>query len=307
MSNILNTFIFSPAKINLYLEVSKPDTTGYHPLKTIFQTIDLYDKLEFSLDKESNSREILLNLNTSKSQSDLFPLDNNNLITKVAQEFFTLANITNYNLQVNIHKYIPIAGGMAGGSSNAAATLFTLNNLYNNILTQGELLSIAQKFGSDIPFCLLGGCMAGTGYGELLTRIPSVLDYPIVLITPPADVFLSTALIFQAYDSNNNNLHKQSNSFETFTKYLISRDYNNINNHLYNDLEKTAITLCPWTERVKNILDKYNHKSLVSGSGPSLFALLENKAQAQELIKTLKQENISSSMHYPIYNHLQAI
>ena len=136
----------TPAKINLTLEVLNKRDDGFHNIQSIMQTINLYDYLTFNID---NAEEIKIEL---KGNSDEIPYNESNLIYKAAERFFKKANIDNVKLSVYIEKNIPISAGLAGGSTNAAGTIFALNKLFNNILSEDEINELCASLGSDLNF-----------------------------------------------------------------------------------------------------------------------------------------------------------
>jgi len=178
----------TPAKINLTLEVLDKRPDGFHNIQSIMQMINLYDYLTINIE-ESNSTEIKLS-GTSKE----IPYDKTNLVYKATKLFLDNTNINNKSINIHIEKNIPIAAGLAGGSSNAAGTLYGLNQLFNNILNTNELHELCMLLGSDLNVCLEGGCLLATGRGEKIQKLPfrenpvsTILEirYKLIIYTTP--------------------------------------------------------------------------------------------------------------------------
>jgi len=182
-------FIKSPAKINLHLEVIGKREDGFHELAMIMQNIDLSDYLEFEINNES-----LIKL---ESDCDDLSLSSDNLIVKSANLLRKQSNI-DFGANIFLRKNIPIGAGLAGGSSNAAATLIGLNKLWDLKLDQKKLCSLASKLGSDIPFFIYGGIQLCFGRGEILEKLDSKLEYGVLLLKNP-NVSVSTSETYKKY------------------------------------------------------------------------------------------------------------
>lgn len=261
--------IKTPAKINLTLEVLNKREDGFHNIQSIMQTINLYDFLTFCIEP-SSTIEIDL-----KGNSDEIPYNSSNLIYKSAIKFFEKAQINNIKLSVNIEKNIPVAAGLAGGSSNAAGTLYALNKLFDNILNEKEIDELCASLGSDLNFCLYGGCALCTSRGEIIEKIPS-FEQPVSLIKPP-NLGISAK---EAY-TNFSKLEDKSNPDNTtkLKQLLLNGTFNK--KLIYNSLEKS---LFPLYKELREIKEKVKN-SLMSGSGSTFFVL------EKELETTLNKEN----------------
>jgi len=193
MQDIAKTKIIikSPAKINLHLEVIGKRKDGFHELAMIMQTIDLSDYLEFQTNKEG-----LIKL---ESDCNDLSLSDDNLIVKSANILKKKSNI-DYGANIFLRKNIPIGAGLAGGSSNAAATLIGLNNLWNLKLDQETLCSLASTLGSDIPFFINGGIQLCFGRGEILEKLDTNFEYGVILLKNP-NVSVSTAETYKKYSN----------------------------------------------------------------------------------------------------------
>lgn len=304
MSNKLT--IYSAAKLNLYLSVGEKQVDGYHRLETVYQTIDLFDCLKFELN-ENSSEKYQIEISVSEStQSHLVPTNKSNLAYQAARLFFRKINKQNFNLKIEIDKKIPVAAGLAGGSSNAAATLFALNHLSGEPLDQNQLLLLAKELGSDVPFCLLGGCMLGTGRGDQLTRLSPFKDLLFVVVFPPKDETLSTKAIYDEFDKNPNANHQNKVSTEKFIETLLTKG-DAVSKILFNSLEDAAVNQSFWVDKTKSAIDSKGFSSLVSGSGPTVFTIAPNQAQANYLIEALKEEGFEAKSFRPTTESFQVI
>ena len=240
--------VMCPAKINLTLKVFKKDEiTGFHPIESIMQTVSLFDYLTFEL---TNSGKIELTGNNNEIE-----YNENNLIIKAALEFYKKANQKPKGLKIYLEKNIPVAAGLAGGSTDAAGTIFALNYIYNNILKKEDIVEINSKLGSDINFCYFGGRALAEGKGDNLT--PLEFEPFNLSIIKPKNLKISTKDAYEAFD----NLKKTSNMKNDLEFALISK---------YNELQKL-----------------HNLGFQMSGSGPSFFIL--NKTVSENL-KTSEYE-----------------
>ena len=181
----------SRAKVNLSIDVLGKRQDGYHLVEMIMQTIDLYDLIEI---KEKEENQI-----TIKSASEEIPLDCNNLVYKAADLIKKTFNLTK-GVEIYIQKNIPVAAGMAGGSSNAAAILVGLNKLWNLNLSDQTLEELGLKLGADVPFCINGGAVLASGIGEELTPIKGLSKDVCIVVCKP-DLFVSTKEVYESLDS----------------------------------------------------------------------------------------------------------
>ena len=296
MSRCIN--ILAPAKLNLFLEVeaNREQLSPYHQIKTVFQSIDLFDKLQLEVSEKIKPGEIEIKVLGQDTQKGV-PTGKSNLIYQAAKLFWQKSDLREQSLQVVLEKQIPVAGGLAGGSSDAAATLKALNHLNGELLKQDQLLEICQILGSDIPFCYLGGCMMGTGRGDRLTRLQVNNNLLFVVVFPPADLQLSASQIYQNFDQ----LNYYSNpplKFEKFVKKLLSKE--DISNEIFNSLEESVIQQSYWVEQVKSLIESAGFTSLVSGSGPTVFTIMPDLLLAQKLVGFLSSKNLHVQIHQAI-------
>ena len=300
--------VFCAAKLNLFLKVCEKQMDGYHRIETVFQSIDLFDKISLEIspiDNKDKKPEINISLESSK-QSHLVPTDKKNLMYQAAKLFFRKAEIQDTNLRIHIHKNIPVSGGLAGGSTNAAATLCALNYFFGELFSQTQLLDMCRELGSDVPFCLLGGCMLGTGRGDQLTRLTFPKDLVFVLVFPPSGLELKAKDVYERYDLLQSK-QPEEGRIEDFIKALLSDNKSNIAKKMMNSLEEAVVSLSYWVEEATSLIDSVGYQSLVSGSGPTVFALAPNEAQGQALIRKLKEAGYEASLHRAVSEPFQLI
>lgn len=267
----------TPAKVNLTLEVLNRREDGFHNIQSIMQTISLYDYITFTI-VPSDNLQIELNGNSKE-----IPYNQSNLVYKAAVKFFEKANINNIKLNVYIEKHIPVAAGLAGGSTNAAGTFFALNKLFDNILSKKAIDELCASLGSDLNFCLYGGCSLCTSRGEITEKIP-FYEQDISLIKPKnlgisaKEAYINFSKLYDKSNPDNTTKLKKLLEQNKFDKSLI-----------YNSLEKS---LFPYYEELRTI--KANVKnSLMSGSGSTFFVL-------EPEIKTTLDKN-----NYDIFENLK--
>jgi len=245
-------------KINWLLEVAELRLDKYHELSTLFQTIDLYDELSFSL-----AQNISLKI-VDKDFSANLPIDDSNLVIKAAK---LLANYLSKPLGVEIElkKSIPLGGGLGGGSADAAITLLALNKLWQTELSQQQLMELASKLGSDVPFFLIGGTAWGKGRGTEITIAPDI-DAPYLLLVNPG-VEISTSSVYLEFDRLTN--YGQMSTLATY--FFTSKEtlFPKINN----SLSPMAKAICPIVGVVETRLAELGAEAvLMSGSGATVWA-----------------------------------
>ena len=252
--------IKAPAKVNLTLEVLNKRPDGFHNIQSIMQTISLYDYITINLNRNFSGNEINLS-----GTSDAIPYDETNLVYKAAKLFFKTADINNYKTDIFIEKNIPIAAGLAGGSTDAAATLFGLDELYGKIYDETKLHELCSQLGSDLNVCLKGGCTLATGRGEQIENLP-VSDNKISLIKPK-NLGISAKEAYTKYSQ------KPLKTEKTKTQEMINalKTGKDISEFLYNDLEYAVFDDYEELQTIKN---KYP-KSIMTGSGSTYFVLNE--------------------------------
>ncbi len=284
--------LLAAAKINLYLEILGDRPDGYHELAMIMQSIDLADKLEVRTSRTQIIRVYC--------QHPEVPKDQTNLAYKAAQlmaKKFPDA-FAQYGVEISLQKNIPVAAGLAGGSSNGAAVLVGLDLVWNLGLTQSQLQQLGAELGSDVPFCISGGTVIATGRGEKLAPL-SDLDHLYLVLAKYKNLSISTAWAYQAYREKFDNTYitdtvileqrkKQLNS-GGLVKAIAHKEGGQIGKLLYNDLERVILPAYPQVAKLKDEFIKCNPLgAMMSGSGPTVFALAESKTQAEEIQEKVK-------------------
>lgn len=266
------------AKLNLTLAILGLLADGYHKLDTLYQSVNLDDTVFFTFDTNNSQIGFVESGNDVPSE---FPLDQNNLIIKAINLYkLEVEAARNIGVQVRISKQIPIGGGLAGGSSNAAAALYAMNTYFENALTTAELRHLAAKLGSDIPFCLHGGCARGTNRGENLEPMPhaTVMHF---LLSKPRDLSISTPAMYKAFDQHAEVLQKRPDT-QAACQALEEMNLKKLAEHMGNDFEPVVFSLHPQLKLVcDDMLDNSALAAHLSGSGPTLFGLFKNELDAQ--------------------------
>lgn len=280
--------LLAPAKINLYLEIIGDRPDGYHELAMIMQSIDLADQIEL--------RSISTDTIRVRCDHPQVPTDKSNLAHKAAalmvQQFPD--SFAQYGgVEIVIHKRIPVAAGLAGGSTDAAAVLVGLDLLWQLGLTQSELQELAAQLGSDVPFCVAGGTAIATGRGEQLSPLPS-LDNLHLVLGKHRTLAVSTAWAYSTYrqqfgssyltDVKNLESRSQAVHSGAMVKAIIHEDGVEIGQRLHNDLEKVVLPQYPQVLQLRQAFAANKVLgTMMSGSGPSVFALCESYQQAQQV------------------------
>lgn len=255
---------YSYAKINLTLDILKKRDDGYHEIKTVFQHINLSDKIEISIAND----EI-------KVFSNVKEINNENNICYKAALFLKEKFKVKKGVNIFIEKNIPIAAGLSGGSSNAALVLKSLNNLWDLKLTTTELIEISKEIGMDVAFHLIGGTCLGEGRGEIITKLKDLSKHYVILIYP--EIKLNTKDMYMSLDYNK--IGKKNSTINFIKSYDLS--------FLHNDFEFSVFGLYPELKNIKNILGK---NSLLSGSGSSIFKITKDKSEAEDIYNIVKDK-----------------
>jgi 4-diphosphocytidyl-2-C-methyl-D-erythritol kinase len=278
------------AKLNLSFEILNRLENGFHEIRTLFQSINLEDELVFSI-IQANNFEIVI-LEEENSVSCPIPLDQSNLIAKAIIAFKNKVSIENVRIHVGVKKNIPIGAGLAGGSADAAATLIAMNRAYGNILNHEDLFILASNLGADVSFSLIGGTATGTHYGEELT--PHIVSQKLsFLIVKPRNISVSTAWMYEQFDQKHS-ISKTggTTNHDRLVESLKSGDFKLAAKYFGNDFEPVAFSIYPQLEKLKNkLLDLGSWSCHLTGSGPSLFALVADREMGHAIRHQLLQES----------------
>lgn len=269
--------VLAPAKINFTLDITGKLDNGYHTVDMVMQSVDLCDIVTV----EKNNTEI--NLTCDK---DFVPCNSSNTAYKAVQLFSEHCNI-DCTVDIHIQKNIPAQAGMAGGSTDGAAVLVALNEIYQTNLTIDELAMIGSKIGADVPFCFYGGTMLATGIGTTLERIEHNLqlnDYYILLCKPYVNV--STPLAYKKSDERpfSSMVHSKA-----VIKAMQRNDINEFCSQLYNDFD--SLLMIDEVQHIKVVMKENGAlASVMSGSGPTVYGVYSTKEQAENTAELLKSE-----------------
>jgi 4-diphosphocytidyl-2-C-methyl-D-erythritol kinase len=258
----------TPAKINLFLRALKRREDGYHELETVFQAIDLWDELIISKAVSGAHLEV-------PGHADL--QTDHNLVLR-AIRWLEKRTGTHYAVHIQLTKGIPVAAGLGGGSSDAAATLLGTRQLLGMALTDADLLDGARELGADVSFFLSGGSAVGEGIGERLTPIQLPVDYGLVLLNPGFPV--STAAVYREFSQTLTGGERHS------TLWKLLREGCPVDRLLYNDLQPVAEMLYPEVAQVRAFMrEVVSDAALMSGSGPTVFGLVDREAPEIEEVR----------------------
>lgn len=266
------------AKINISLDiVGKRESDGYHLLKMIMQNIDLYD--EISIEKQK--KDITISCNKS-----YVPTDSRNLAYKAASLFKETYNIED-GVHIDIVKNIPVSAGLAGGSTDAAAVLKLMNKIFKVNASNEELMELGLKLGADIPYCINGGTALCEGIGEKITALPPFKNKILVLVKPSFGV--STKEVYKAFNLDRVRVHPKT---ENLIKAMEQDDLYYVANNMKNLLENVTLRKHNILIKIKEEMNRYGAVgSMMSGSGPSVFAFFDDMLKAQRCYEKMKENN----------------
>ncbi|MDO5723727.1 MAG: 4-(cytidine 5'-diphospho)-2-C-methyl-D-erythritol kinase [Flaviflexus sp.] len=273
----MSVHVLAPAKINLALRVGSPRPDGFHPLTTVFSSLDLFD--EVVAEEAEGGLEIRL-----ADEVAGVPLGEDNLMAKAAAALRRKTG-TERGARLTLTKRIPVAGGMAGGSADAAATLVGLNELWELGLNADELAELAAELGSDVPFSLRGGLALGRGRGEQLSPLRVGAFHCWVLVTSTRG--LSTPAVFAAYDELRPEPHEPA-EVDELIEALAGPDLSALAPYLINDLTEAALQLRP--DLAELLSSDRALATILSGSGPTIGILCADSTEADLLAGALRAE-----------------
>ena len=272
------------AKINLGLDVLGRRENGYHDVRMVMQSIYLYDDVKIERTKKPGI-EIKTNLY-------FLPVGENNIAYKAAALLLEEFRIKE-GVIITLDKHIPVAAGMAGGSSNAAAVLFGMNRIFGLGLSQKGLMARGIKLGADVPYCIMRGTVLAEGIGEELTELPPMPKCTVLIAKPPISV--STKTVYEALDArkglNHPDINRLIEGLETGNLPYIASAMGNV-------LEEVTIPLHPVIEDIKNEMKTAGAlNAMMSGSGPTVFGLFENKAQARKAQEKIRNKALAKQAY----------
>lgn len=270
------------AKVNLGLDVVRRLPNGYHQVKMIMQTVGIYDELTM----EKTAEGI-----TITTDSGELPTDENNLIYKAAKLMREKYGIDG-GMRIHLQKNIPIAAGMAGGSTDAAATMKGINTLFGLEVKSGELMEEAVKIGADVPYCIMGGTALAEGIGEKLTALPSV-PHMFLLVAKP-DINVSTKYVYEHLDAAGIAHHPD---IDGMVEAIRENSLCGILERMDNVLETVTIPAHPVIDTIKKRMRELGaEESLMSGSGPTVFGVFSDKECAKKAYRQMVQDGLARQL-----------
>jgi 4-diphosphocytidyl-2-C-methyl-D-erythritol kinase len=282
----------APGKVNLSLRVGPLDDDGYHPVVSVFQAVALYEEVTATQAAPGSG----ISLTVSGPQADRVPTDATNLAWRAAE---LLARHVGVDPDVALHvtKGVPVAGGMAGGSADAAAALVACDTLWDLGVPRAELSTLAAELGADVPFCLLGHTAVGTGRGDLLT--PAMTRGEFHWAFAASDEGLSTPKVYAAFDDLTGGRAQPGALVDDnpLMQALRAGDAVALGAALHNDLQEPALSLRPALRRTLDLAQEAGALgALVSGSGPTVAALARSRQHALTIAATWTAEGAADSV-----------
>ncbi len=279
------------AKINLGLDVVRRREDGYHEVRMIMQTIHLFDKLDIS---KTSGEGIEI-----KSNLSYLPVNENNLVYKAGKMLMDEFGIKQ-GVSVNLVKKIPVAAGMAGGSTDAAAMMYGMNQLFDLGLSRKDLMERGVKIGADVPYCIMRGTALAEGIGEELSSLPPMVKCPVLIAKPQISV--STKFVYQNLKLDDKTVHPD---IDQLIEDIKAKDLSAISSHMGNVLETVTIPNYPIIAQIKeNMLENGAIGAMMSGSGPTVFGLFEDEKTAKAAKTAMTKSGLAKQIYLTsIYNN----
>lgn len=294
----------APAKINLWLDIKSRRDDGYHDIESVMQTVTLFDELtlerhETDTGGQQSRRRNFRHIGISCSVDEL-ACDESNLCYRAAQAFFGSIGLKSYSVSIHIDKHIPIAAGLAGGSTDAAATLIGLNRLYEAKLTDEELCALGARLGADVPFCIRRGISVTRGIGEIFSPCQKMPGCFILIACEGERV--STPWAYKRLDELYDFAARHID-VDRFTKLLEGGVLSKVASGMSNIFESAVLPVRERARELKNaMLECGALSSLMSGSGPSVFGIFDNLSAAESAKSRLAADGIEAYLCEPYYN-----
>lgn len=279
------------AKINLGLDVVRRREDGYHEVRMIMQTINMYDKLELRKTAEDSI--------TVETNVNFLPTNENNLVYKAADLLKKEFGIKQ-GIHIKLSKFIPVAAGMAGGSSDAAAVLYGMNKIFELGLTKKQLMERGVKLGADIPYCIMRGTALAEGIGEVLTPLKPVPQCHVLIAKPGISV--STKFVYENLHANELEHHPD---IDGMMASIEENDLYGLASKMENVLETVTIKEYPVIEEIKDSMKSNGAiNAMMSGSGPTVFGLFDDKDSAKKAMTCLQEnEKVKKVYLTKMYNN----
>lgn len=274
-------------KINIGLDVIRKREDGYHDLDMIMQTVGVYDDVIISREDGTQTYEIEVS-----TDADILPNDKGNLAFMAAKVLMEAYDIK-AKVKIHINKRIPIAGGMAGGSADCAAVLRGVNQLFQLELTDEQLQEYGVKLGADVPYCIVGGTKRAQGIGEILTDLPTPPKCYVIIAKP--DAFVSTKFVYSHIRPAQIENHPD---IDGIIESIKAGDLYGMCEKIANVMEDVTIPEYPIIQKVKDILKSNGAvNALMSGSGPTVFGIYDDKEKAKQSMDALSGKEFVSRLY----------
>lgn len=271
------------AKVNLGLDVVRKREDSYHEVRMIMQMINLYDRVNI---EKSPVKGIHLSTNLS-----FLPADDRNIAYRAAEKMMDMYDIDS-GLNIYIDKHIPVAAGMAGGSTDCGAVLFGINRLFGLGLGKDELMKIGVTLGADVPYCILRHTALSEGIGEILTPVDPLPDCHILIAKPPFGV--STKAVYQNLILDGKTIHPDIDGMKDALK---RQDLKGVVSHMGNVLESVTAEKYPVINEIKRQMISYGAMgALMSGSGPTVFGIFENEEDAHRAAREIRKSRMAKQV-----------
>ncbi len=271
-------------KINLGLDVLGKRENGYHDVRMVMQTLYLYDTVTL-IKEETDGIEIESNLY-------FLPKDEDNIAWRAARLLMDEFHIEG-GIRIVLEKHIPVAAGMAGGSSNAAAVLYGMNRMYELGLSQQELMDRGVTLGADVPYCIMRGTVLAEGIGEILSPLPPMPRCQILIAKPPISV--STKAIYQALDSREIEEHPD---IDGIIDGLKKQDLHQVAGAMGNVLEDVTMEMHSVIGKIKNCMLEHGALgAMMSGSGPTVFGIYDDKNKIRTAMSRIKKQGLAKQIY----------
>ncbi len=278
------------AKINLSLDVVRRRKDGYHEVRMVMQTVDLYDELTIRKREEPG-------IKITTNAADI-PVNEDNLIYKAAKMMIQSYEIQQ-GIDIYLEKVIPVAAGMAGGSTDAAAAFAGINELFELQVPKEELMKMAVKIGADVPYCILGGTALSEGIGEILTPLPDPPQCCLVIAKP--DIYVSTKYVYENLRANELKHHPDIDAMVTSIK---DKNLKKMAQLMENVLEKVTVSEYPIIEEIKDTMKRCGAlNALMSGSGPTVFGIFESRENADKAKAVIVQNNLAKQTFVSAFSY----
>ena len=279
-------------KINLGLDILGKRPNGYHDVRMVMQTVMLYDDVTLEKKEEAG-----IELETNLS---FLPVDSGNIAYKAAKLLIDEFKIPG-GIKIKLEKHIPVAAGMAGGSTNAAAVLYGMNKMYELGLSMEELMERGVKLGADVPYCIMRGTVLAEGIGEILTPLAPLPKCYVLIAKPPLSA--STKVIYEKYDSKEDIVHPD---IDAIIDGLQNDDIKKVAENMGNVLEQVMIPDYPVLAEIKDVMKENGALgAMMSGSGPTVFGIFDDRKLAKEAAAKIEEKELAKQLYVTVAHNVR--